>query len=298
MQPWSDRRPRSSIFSPGSPPPARPTAWSPPSPTAGSRCAPTAGCGPGSCAGGGSPTPASWGTWENPGYAGAYVFGRYASRRSVDPDGTVHTTAVHRPRTEWPVLITDHHQGYIGWDDYLANEAKLAANHTAAGARPPREGTALCQGIIACGGCGKPMSTNYHTDQRPAYECSSRRDRRTTKACRSVAADCVDSAVAGALLAALTPDQVALALSAADQVTDRHQRVSRAAELAAERAGYEADRAERAFHAVEPENRLVARTLEARWEAKLTALAEAEQARQAARNTLPPLPSRAELEQL
>lgn len=226
------------------------------------------------------------------------MFGRYASRRSVDPDGTVHTTTVHRPRTEWPVLITDHHEGYIGWDDYLANEAKLAANHTAAGARPPREGTALCQGIIACGGCGKPMSTNYHTDQRPAYECSSRRDRRTTKACRSVAADCVDSAVAGALLAALTPDQVALALSAADQVTDRHQRVSRAAELAAERAGYEADRAERAFHAVEPENRLVARTLEARWEAKLTALAEAEQAREAARNTLPPLPSRAELEQL
>ena len=238
------------------------------------------------------------GILKNPGYAGAYVFGRYSSVRSVDPDGTVHTTAVQRPRTEWPVLIRDHHEGYIGWADYLANEAKLAANHTAAGARPPREGTALCQGIIACGGCGKPMSTNYHTDQRPAYECISRRDRRTTQACRSVAAACVDAAVAGALLAALTPDQVALALAAADQVTDRHQRVSRAAELAAERAGYEADRAERAFHAVEPENRLVARTLEARWEAKLTALAEAEQALEAARDAQPPLPSRADLEQL
>ena len=100
------------------------------------------------------------------------------------------------------------------------------------------------------------------------------------------------------LLDALTPEQVALALSAADEVADRHQRVSRAAELAVERARYEADRAERAFHAVEPENRLVARSLEARWEARLAALAEAEQALEAARDALPPLPSRAELEKL
>ena len=238
------------------------------------------------------------GVLKNPGYAGAYVFGRYASRRTVDPSGTVHTTITERPRAEWPVLIKDHHEGYITWADYLASEAKLAANHTAAGARPPREGIALCQGIIACGSCGKPMMTNYHTDQRPAYECSSRRDRLTTPSCRSVAAACVDAAVAAALLDALTPGQVALALSAADEVTGRHQRASRAAELAVERARYDADRAERAFCAVEPENRLVARSLEARWEAKLTALTEAEQALQAARDTLPPLPGRAELEKL
>lgn len=238
------------------------------------------------------------GLLKNPAYAGAYVFGRYSSRRSLDPDGTVRTTAVERPRSQWPVLIKDHHEGYITWAEYLGNETKLAANHTGAGARPPREGAALCQGIIGCGSCGKPMMTNYHTDQRPAYECSSRRDRRTTPTCRSVAAACLDAAVAGVLLDALTPEQVTLALAAADQVTDRHQRVSRAAELAAERARYDADRAERAFGAVEPENRLVARTLEARWEAKLTALAEAEQALEAARDTLPPLPGRAQLEKL
>ena len=133
------------------------------------------------------------------------MFGRYASRRTVDPSGTVHTTITERPRAEWPVLIKDHHEGYITWADYLASEAKLVANHTAAGARPPREGIALCQGIIACGSCGKPMMTNYHTDQRPAYECSSRRDRLTTPSCRSVAAACVDAAVAAALLDALTP---------------------------------------------------------------------------------------------
>ena len=89
----------------------------------------------------------------------------------------------------------------------------------------------------------------------------------------------------------MNPTEIALALAAADEVADRHRRVSRAAELAVERARYEADRAERAFHAVEPENRLVARSLEARWEAKLAALADAEQALPAARDTLPPLPA-------
>ena len=238
------------------------------------------------------------GILKNPAYAGAYVFGRYSSRRTVDPGGTVHTQIVERPRSEWPVVIKDHHEGYITWAGFLANEARLAANHTAAGARPPREGIALCQGIIGCGSCGKPMMTNYHTDQRPSYECSSRRDRLTTPACRSVAAATVDAAVAGALLDALTPEQVALALSAADEVAGRHQRTSRAAELAAERARYDADRAERAFCQVEPENRLVARSLEARWEAKLAILAEAEQALAAAQDALPPLPSRADLEKL
>ena len=237
------------------------------------------------------------GVLKNPCYAGAYVFGRYTSRRTVDPGGTVHTAMVERPRAEWPVLIKDHHEGYITWADYLASEARLAANRTNAGARPPREGCALCQGIIFCGSCGKPMRANYHTDQRPSYECS-RADRLTTPTCRSVAAATVDDAVAGVLLDALTPEQVALALSAADEVAGRHQRVSRAAELAVERARYDADRAERAFCQVEPENRLVARSLEARWEDRLAALAEAEQALEAARDSLPPLPGRAELEKI
>jgi DNA invertase Pin-like site-specific DNA recombinase len=238
------------------------------------------------------------GVLKNPCYAGAYVHGRYTSRRTVEPDGIVRTTLAERPRAEWPVLIKDHHEGYITWADYLANEARLAANHTSAGARPPREGGALCQGIIFCGSCGKPMRTNYHTDARPAYECSARADRLTTPACRSVAAASVDNAVTRVLLDALTPEQVTLALAAADEVTGRHQRASRAAELAVERARYEAGRAERAFSQVEPENRLVARSLEARWEARLTALAEAEQTLQASRDALPPLPGRPELEKL
>jgi excisionase family DNA binding protein len=142
------------------------------------------------------------------------------------------------------------------------------------------------------------MRTNYHTDQRPSYECSRRADRLTTPTCRSIAAATVDNTVVSRLLQALDPAEIALALAAADDVTDRHQRISRAAELAVERARYEADRAERAFCQVEPENRLVARTLEARWETKLAALAETEQALAAAGDARPPLPTRVELENL
>src|SRR5205809_7713888 len=102
------------------------------------------------------------GILANPAYAGTYVFGRYHARRVVSPDGTVRTKLVELARQEWPVVIHDHHPGYLCWDDYLANAARLQANTTNAGARPPREGHALCQGIIVCGSCGRPMSTRYH----------------------------------------------------------------------------------------------------------------------------------------
>jgi DNA invertase Pin-like site-specific DNA recombinase len=239
------------------------------------------------------------GILANPTYAGVYVFGRYHSRRVVNPDGVVSTKTVERPRDQWPVVIHDHHPGYIHWDDYLTNQARLAANLTNAGARPPREGHALCQGIIGCGSCGRPMTTRYHHNGHAAYECSaSRADQMATATCRSITVATVDDAVAARLLDALNPDEVALALAAADEVADRRARHSRAAELAVERARYEADRAERAFHACEPENRLVARNLEARWEQRLAALADADKTLADQRSAVPPLPSRAELETL
>jgi DNA invertase Pin-like site-specific DNA recombinase/transposase-like protein len=239
------------------------------------------------------------GILANPSYAGVYVFGRYRSRRVVSPDGVVSTKTVELPREEWPVVIHDHHPSYICWDDYLANGARLAANLTNAGARPPREGHALCQGIIGCGSCGRPMTTRYHRNGHAAYECSaSRADQMATPTCRSITATTVDDAVAERLLDALNPEEVALALAAADEIAARRARSSRAAELAVERARYEAERAERAFHACEPENRLVARSLETRWEARLAALAEADKALADQRAAVPPLPSRAELETL
>lgn len=103
----------------------------------------------------------------NPCYAGAYVFGRYRSRRAVRRDGTITTTVTELPRDQWPVLIHDYHPGYIGWEQYLANERRLAANDTRGGQRPAREGAALCQGIVRCGSCGRPMSTRYQGRTRP-----------------------------------------------------------------------------------------------------------------------------------
>jgi excisionase family DNA binding protein len=238
------------------------------------------------------------GILNNPCYAGAYVFGRYASRRSVRPDGSIHSGITLLPMDQWQVLIRDHHPSYLSWEDYLHNQAKIAANRTHTGARPAREGHALCQGIIGCGSCGRPMSTRYHRDGSGAYECHARKDQLATPTCRSVSARAVDEIVAERLLAALNPEEVALAFAAADEVTDRRARAGRAAELAVERARYDADRAERAFSAAEPENRLVVRTLEARWETRLAALAEAQAALEATRNAAPPLPARADLHAL
>jgi DNA invertase Pin-like site-specific DNA recombinase len=231
------------------------------------------------------------GILTNPVYAGAYVFGRRRTRQVVHPDGSVHSSTTELPREQWQVLIHDHHEGYVSWEQFLTIEAKLAANRTNAGARPPREGTALCQGIVFCGACGRSMQVRYQ-DRHPRYECShSRADHVATPRCGSVRADTIDEAVTGALLAAVTPDQLALALAAADEVTTRRQRSMRAAQLAVERARYQAERAERAFHACEPDNRLVARTLEARWEAQLAELAQAQAALATQTRTRPELPN-------
>jgi hypothetical protein len=231
------------------------------------------------------------GILNNPVYAGAYVFGRRRTRQVVHPDGSVHSHTTELPRDQWPVLIRDHHEGYVSWDQFLSIEAKLAANRTNAGARPPREGSALCQGIVFCGACGRSMQVRYQ-DHYPRYECShSRADHVATPGCGSVRAESVDEAVTAALLAAVAPDQIALALTTAGEVTARHARATRAAGLAADRARYQAQRAERAFHACEPENRLVAHTLEARWEARLVELAEAEAALATQTSSRPELPS-------
>jgi DNA invertase Pin-like site-specific DNA recombinase/predicted DNA-binding transcriptional regulator AlpA len=233
---------------------------------------------------------------SNPAYAGAYVFGRRRSRRVVAADGRITRRSSNVPRAEWETTLVGQHPGYITWDQFLANEAKLAANNTNTGARPVREGAALCQSIIHCGGCGRPMNIHY-VHGRPSYECGrGRADHATTPGCRSITAATIDPAVVTCLLAALSGEEVGLALAAAGEVTDRRARAVRAAELAVDRARYEAGRAERTLLACEPENRLVARTFEGRLEAKLQELAEAQTTLTTITAAKAPLPPRAELE--
>jgi excisionase family DNA binding protein len=237
------------------------------------------------------------GVLSNPCYAGAYVFGRYRSRRTVGPDGTITAKVAELPRAEWAVVIQAHHPGYITWETYLANEQRRRANDTRSGQRPPREGRSLCQGISRCGSCGGSMTT-LHRGASSYYECGhSRADHIDTPGCRSVKTTVIDELVTRRVLEAVAPEEIALALAAADQVADRRSRASRAVELRVERARYEAARAERAFHACEPENRLVARSLETRWEQKLKELAEAET--ELAEQCAPaPQPSREQIEAL
>lgn len=235
---------------------------------------------------------------SNPTYAGAYVFGRSLASRSVGPDGTIRTRTIRVSREHWPILILDHHQGYIRWETFLTHERRLADNYTQHGARPPREGGALLQGIAKCGSCGRTMSTVY-SRAHASYTCTlSRANYLTTPSCRTVTARTIDAAVATRLLEVVSVEQITLALAASDDVTNRRMRSHRALELQLERARYDATRAERAFHRCEPENRLVARSLEQRWEAKLSALAEAEGTVAVAQTALPPLPPRAVLEGL
>ena len=173
---------------------------------------------------------------QNPTYAGAYVFGRHRRRRVVSPDGTITTQVLAVPRSEWSVVIQDHHPAYISWQEHLANVARLQANNTSRGQRPPREGKGLCQGIVRCGACGRPMSTLYNGDI-PNYDCAlSRKDHARTPGCRSIKAAVIDKLVARRVLQALAPQEIALALNAADEVQDRRVRSNRALELRVERA--------------------------------------------------------------
>ena len=235
---------------------------------------------------------------RNPTYAGAYVSGRYKSERTIDADGNISTRSVELPPDRWEVVIHDHHRGYISWDRFNANQRQLAANRSQRGARPPREGRALLQGVVMCGHCGTGMGVYYSSAGTAHYRCRSRLDQTHTPGCRSVSAALVDPIVERRLLEIVTPDQIALAVAAADELHDREARALRAFELRVERARYEAARAERAFNLCEPENRLVARSLEQRWEAKLAAVAEAEAGLQAQTAQRSPLPNTPDLHAL
>ena len=163
---------------------------------------------------------------KNPTYAGAYTFGESRDVRKVQPDGSVRTSRRKRAREDWTVLIEDHHEGYLGWQEYLGIEAKLAANNTQRRARPVREGTALCQGVISCGVCGGRVGTRYdRRDRKVSYPCQIKDSARTAQ-CRTVSASTVDDAVSTLFLNTITPHQIGVALAVADEVAERQTRTT------------------------------------------------------------------------
>ena len=219
----------------------------------------------------------------HPVYAGAYIYGRCRHERYVDEQGRLRRRTRHLPMAEWSVLLRDHHPGYIDWATFQANQARIDTNirpqpHQAGGA--VREGAALLQGLATCGKCGRRLHTHYTgRNASPGYHCSGRNivEGRGVY-CLNVGGVQIDQAVVEAFLKALTPAAWEATELAAQQLEAGHDAVLAQWRLAVERARYEAERAERQYRAVEPENRLVARGLETEWEKRLRdlALAEAE----------------------
>src|SRR6266576_3606226 len=218
---------------------------------------------------------------HNPRYAGAFTYGR--TTHPLLPGGKASTR--HLPREEWTSFIPGAHPGYITLGQYEANIARLSANAAAHGrdraAGPPREGTALLQGIIICGRCGNRMTVRYHArggKDLPTYLCQRDGISNARPICAAIPGHTLDERVGQLLIATLTP----LAVEAALQVSaELRQRAAEADALRAahvERARYHADLARRRYLAVDPANRLVAGTLEADWNTALRALNDAQDA--------------------
>ena len=220
---------------------------------------------------------------RHPAYAGAYVYGRTRAERYVDEHGRLRTRRRDLPSDQWEVLIPGHHDGFIDWDTYQDIQRRLDGNIPPAKGAPGtgavREGSAHLQTLATCGICGRKAAVYYDGEHKatPGYYCTGG----TPGASRGhwhmrVGGAAIDAAVTGAFLAALAPAALQACLAAAGQLEagydtalDQHRRQ-------VEQARYQAARAERRYRAVDPENRLVARGLEAEWEHALQAQSDAE----------------------
>jgi DNA invertase Pin-like site-specific DNA recombinase len=229
---------------------------------------------------------------HNPTYTGAYVYGRRRSQPVVVAGQVMRVRTLQRPQAQWTVVIQGAPPAYLSWEDHVANQQQLTRNRTDLTSEgrqgAPRQGAALLQGLLLGGRCGRRMTVRYHGlgGQRASYQCDRRRmyDGQGGM-CWSVAAGPLDAAVETHVLATLTPANLDLALAVLTQLEEDARELDRHWQLQLERARYEAQRAERQLDVVEPENRLVARTLERRWNEKLQQVEALERAYAEARQS-------------
>jgi len=217
----------------------------------------------------------------NPVYAGAYTYGKTRYERYVDAQGMVRKRMRHLPMEQWSVLIRDHHPGFIDWAAFEANQVRLDSNtrpqpHQAGGA--VKEGSALLQGLATCGHCGRRLHVHYRgRNSAPGYHCAGK-DLVQGRGvyCLTIGGTAIEKAVADAFLQAITPATIEATRLSVEQLQANHDAALSQWRLGVERARYDAERAERRYRTVEPENRLVARGLEGEWENRLRDLATAE----------------------
>jgi hypothetical protein len=201
-----------------------------------------------------------------------YVFGRYQYHQTISTTGEIQTKMHAVAMPEWRVQLKQHHEGYISWEEFLENRQRLEKNRTNGEntmlSGPAREGLALLQGLLLCGNCGHAITVRYTGNGGiyPIYLCNRRhRDALATKDCMSFRCDLLDAAVSEEVLKALRPAELELALAALQELEARDQGIVRQWQMRLERAEYEAALAERRYQEVDPANRLVANTLERRW---------------------------------
>lgn len=207
----------------------------------------------------------------NPVYAGAYAFGRTTSKVVIDDGRKRVRRGLRRPQKEWEVLIKDHHEGYVTWDEFERNQCLIAENATGKGSAAARgaarQGELVLAGLLRCGHCGRKMYVGYGKSGR--YYCQGANVNHGTERCISFGGLKADQAVGGEVLRALKPLGVDAAAKALDAETRETSAARRQHELALERAHYEIAHARRQYDAVDPANRLVAGELERRWNAAL-----------------------------
>ena len=218
---------------------------------------------------------------SNPIYGGAYAFGKTKTRTSVIEGRARKTEGHKKPRAEWTVLIPDHHCGYISWEQYERNQSLMAANvhmKSRMEAKAGRGGRALLSGLLRCRRCGRMLYVSYSGSQGMVlrYQCKGAHLRHGDPRCVSFSGLRVDGAVAGEVLRAIGGNAVEAAVEAAEKMRRHWQDQRRAVELELEQARYEAKLSARRYEAVDPDNRLVAAELEARWNAALKKAQELE----------------------
>ena len=224
------------------------------------------------------------GILKNPSYAGAYVSGRYQYQRQMTPDGRIRSKCTRLPLPLWAVVIQDHQDRYVGWQEYLDNQTTLQKNRTNGEANllsgPAREGLALCQGLLLCGECGRRLSARYTGNGGiyPVYQCNYlRREGLARKPELCLRCDRIDQAVCQRLFEVLQPAEVDIAVKAIHKLEQRNQAVHPQWQMRIPTAEYEAQLAQRRYEEVDPANRLVASTLESRWNQTLVALEQAQE---------------------
>jgi DNA invertase Pin-like site-specific DNA recombinase len=220
---------------------------------------------------------------HNPRYAGAFVYGRSHTRKTVDGGLQI----LHVPKEEWDTLIPGAHAGYVSWEDYEQNQRRLRESAQAMGRdrrkSPPREGPALLQGLILCGRCGERMTVRYHSREGglwPEYLCQRDGIEHAKPKCQQIPGAGIDQAIGELLVEAVSPVALEVALCVQQELQCRIEEADRLRQKQVERAQYEADLARRRYMRVDPDNRLVADSLEAEWNSKLRTLSETQQERE------------------